>query len=534
MTIERDRRRDRPPRRVDGNAHRHGRRRAPRTARTRPCTSPSRATSLNAAGELLVTRRALDEADLARRLDQLVLRSSAPRRAAARRRASARRLRARHRARPTSSSPSPCSATGRPTRRHRRERDLPRVHRRHRRRARPESARGRRVRVGRTRRRSAAPSRGRRGRSARGWCCRSRSWSSSVTDVVDCRDRRRARGRSSPTRECAPAVSAPHYAALWESLEQAELGRQAASAPRLVLAAYRGSAAPTRALATRVAVAFELLHTAFIIHDDVIDRDDRAARRRRTSPARSRPRAIAHGADDARERRLGRDGRRARRRPRAQPGAPRDRAAAGRRPIVRGAPARHPRRAVFVSAAGELADVVHAGSRRAAPSVDRRARDARAEDRRLLVRVPAAGRRRPRRRDRGAPSPPSAVRSARRHRVPARRRPARRLRRRGRDRARPRRPTCARASARCSSRTPRPRPSWPRDRRRPRRPRPRPTPRPTRSATRCSASAAPKPRRGARARSTSTLARLELDDGRPPGRAARASSATVAQAGRGA
>nr|WP_246318645.1 polyprenyl synthetase family protein [Leifsonia psychrotolerans] len=43
--------------------------------------------------------------------------------------------------------------------------------------------------------------------------------------------------------------------------------------PALVLAAYAGFGGQDLALAMPVAVSFELLHTAFTIHDDVIDRD---------------------------------------------------------------------------------------------------------------------------------------------------------------------------------------------------------------------------------------------------------------------
>ena len=63
-----------------------------------------------------------------------------------------------------------------------------------------------------------------------------------------------------------------HYAALWESIEQQSSGGKRVR-PRLVWSAYRGFGGDDRALVTRVALAFELLHTAFLIHDDLIDRD---------------------------------------------------------------------------------------------------------------------------------------------------------------------------------------------------------------------------------------------------------------------
>ncbi|MGR2753585.1 polyprenyl synthetase family protein [Agromyces arachidis] len=87
-----------------------------------------------------------------------------------------------------------------------------------------------------------------------------------------------------------------HYAALWESIEQQSSGGKRVR-PRLVWSAYSGFGGTDRALATRVALAFELLHTAFLIHDDLIDRDIV----RRGIPnvdGRFRDRARAHGADE--------------------------------------------------------------------------------------------------------------------------------------------------------------------------------------------------------------------------------------------
>jgi geranylgeranyl pyrophosphate synthase len=87
-----------------------------------------------------------------------------------------------------------------------------------------------------------------------------------------------------------------HYAALWESIEQQSTGGKRVR-PRLVWSAYRGFGGGDRALATRVALAFELLHTAFLIHDDLIDRD--LVRRGAPNVAgRFAARALAHGADE--------------------------------------------------------------------------------------------------------------------------------------------------------------------------------------------------------------------------------------------
>lgn len=150
-----------------------------------------------------------------------------------------------------------------------------------------------------------------------------------------------------------------HYAALWESLEQQSAGGKRIR-PRLVYTAYSGFGGTDRHVATRVALAFELLHTAFLIHDDVIDRDTV----RRGAPniaARFAGRARAHGADDRVSEVWGETAAvlagdlalsRAHREIATLP------VDAGRRDALLDILDR----AVFVSAAGELADVVHAGS----------------------------------------------------------------------------------------------------------------------------------------------------------------------------
>lgn len=63
-----------------------------------------------------------------------------------------------------------------------------------------------------------------------------------------------------------------HYVALWDALEQASAGGKRLR-PALVLAAYAGFGGREPALAAPLAASFELLHTAFIIHDDLIDSD---------------------------------------------------------------------------------------------------------------------------------------------------------------------------------------------------------------------------------------------------------------------
>jgi geranylgeranyl pyrophosphate synthase len=158
-----------------------------------------------------------------------------------------------------------------------------------------------------------------------------------------------------------------HYAALWESLELQSAGGKRIR-PQLVNAAYSGLGGTDHALATRVAIAFELLHTAFLIHDDVIDHDTL----RRGAPniaARFTGRARAHGADDRASATWGEtaavlagD--------LALSGAHREIATLSVDGARRAALLDILDRAVFVSAAGELADVVHAGSIEP-PHVDR-------------------------------------------------------------------------------------------------------------------------------------------------------------------
>lgn len=64
----------------------------------------------------------------------------------------------------------------------------------------------------------------------------------------------------------------PDYLAMWEHLEACTVGGKRFR-PRLVMTTYGllgGSDLPT---AATVAASFELLHTALIVHDDVVDRD---------------------------------------------------------------------------------------------------------------------------------------------------------------------------------------------------------------------------------------------------------------------
>ncbi|MGP4031121.1 polyprenyl synthetase family protein [Pseudarthrobacter sp. 1C304] len=62
------------------------------------------------------------------------------------------------------------------------------------------------------------------------------------------------------------------YLGLWEALERAAAGGKR-SRPRLVMLAYRQLGGEDFSSAAELAASYELLHSALIIHDDVIDRD---------------------------------------------------------------------------------------------------------------------------------------------------------------------------------------------------------------------------------------------------------------------
>ena len=62
------------------------------------------------------------------------------------------------------------------------------------------------------------------------------------------------------------------YAGLWKKLELSASGGKRFR-PRMVMAAYEGLGGLDAEAAAYVGAAFELLHTALIVHDNVIDRD---------------------------------------------------------------------------------------------------------------------------------------------------------------------------------------------------------------------------------------------------------------------
>lgn len=68
------------------------------------------------------------------------------------------------------------------------------------------------------------------------------------------------------------AALGPQYVGLWETLELNTTGGKRFR-PRMVMTAYEALGGEDRQAAAYVGAAFELLHTALIVHDDVIDHD---------------------------------------------------------------------------------------------------------------------------------------------------------------------------------------------------------------------------------------------------------------------
>ncbi|WBU37298.1 polyprenyl synthetase family protein [Homoserinibacter sp. YIM 151385] len=86
------------------------------------------------------------------------------------------------------------------------------------------------------------------------------------------------------------------YVELWRRLEESTTGGKRFR-PRMVMGAYAALGGDDLEAAANVGAAFELLHTALIVHDDVIDRDFS----RRGGPNLAglyRERALAAGADE--------------------------------------------------------------------------------------------------------------------------------------------------------------------------------------------------------------------------------------------
>ena len=93
------------------------------------------------------------------------------------------------------------------------------------------------------------------------------------------------------------AAVGPEYRDLWTSLDAAAQGGKRFR-PALVAAAYRAFGGTDPVLVGRVGAAVELLHTAFVVHDDVIDGDITRRGRLNVSGSFSR-RASDAGLDDA-------------------------------------------------------------------------------------------------------------------------------------------------------------------------------------------------------------------------------------------
>ncbi|MGN6503178.1 MAG: polyprenyl synthetase family protein [Pseudolysinimonas sp.] len=93
------------------------------------------------------------------------------------------------------------------------------------------------------------------------------------------------------------ATIGPDYERLWSELEANTIGGKRFR-PRMVFAAYEALGGRDAEAAACIGAAFELLHTALIVHDDVIDRD--FVRRGGPNLAGSyRDRALADGGDPA-------------------------------------------------------------------------------------------------------------------------------------------------------------------------------------------------------------------------------------------
>ncbi len=111
--------------------------------------------------------------------------------------------------------------------------------------------------------------------------------SSSDTDVALARLLQQGRARA--------ATIDPHHADLWEALARATEGGKRFR-PALVVATHDALDGALPAAAAEVGAAVELLHTAFVIHDDVID-GDHLRRGRPNVSGTFRAHARSEGAD---------------------------------------------------------------------------------------------------------------------------------------------------------------------------------------------------------------------------------------------
>jgi geranylgeranyl diphosphate synthase type II len=93
-------------------------------------------------------------------------------------------------------------------------------------------------------------------------------------------------------------VMGEEYVKLWRTLESNTAGGKRFR-PRMVMAAYDGLGGEDVRAAAHVGAAFELLHTALIVHDDVIDRDSGAYRDIATTQGLPQPLAEHRGMSAA-------------------------------------------------------------------------------------------------------------------------------------------------------------------------------------------------------------------------------------------
>ncbi len=156
------------------------------------------------------------------------------------------------------------------------------------------------------------------------------------------------------------------YPRLWEAAREAAEGGKRLR-PRFVLAAFHGLGGGDREAAARVAVAFELLHTAFLVHDDLID-GDTVRRGRPTVAGEFAADALFRGAD-ARRGRLWGESAALLAGDLLLHAAIDQTARVAASPDVRGRLLDALQEAVFVTAAGELADVALATGM-SAPGLD--------------------------------------------------------------------------------------------------------------------------------------------------------------------
>jgi geranylgeranyl diphosphate synthase type II len=87
------------------------------------------------------------------------------------------------------------------------------------------------------------------------------------------------------------------YVRLWRDLQESTSGGKLVR-PQLVISAYEGLGGPAGTAVAWVAAALELLHTALIVHDDVIDRDF-VRRGKPNISGKYRDLAASNGADSA-------------------------------------------------------------------------------------------------------------------------------------------------------------------------------------------------------------------------------------------